>query len=202
MQEMWVWSRGGEDPLEKGMATHCSILAGRIPWTEEPGGLQPMQSQRVRHDWATNASTFFQHCVYGPDSAALIYCRNNHVLRLHFFSWQASLFFMSPMPCFLYLHGPHHFYTVSSVFFSVSLSGMGVLGGQDPCLMIRCCNTRAEKCLAPSRGSISPTEGVSMRKNMLVWNSQSCFQSRVEIGRNMCDLPRGRRRRWGRDSAS
>ena len=41
---------GWEDPLEKGMVTHSSILAWRIPWTEEPGGLQSMESQRVRHD--------------------------------------------------------------------------------------------------------------------------------------------------------
>ena len=41
---------GSEDPLEKGMATHCSILAWRVPWTEEPGGLQSMGSQRVGHD--------------------------------------------------------------------------------------------------------------------------------------------------------
>ena len=41
---------GQEDPLEKGMATHSSILAWKIPWTEEPGGLQPIGSQRVRHD--------------------------------------------------------------------------------------------------------------------------------------------------------
>ena len=40
---------GWDDPLEKGMATHSSILAWRIPWTEKPGGLQPMGSQRVRH---------------------------------------------------------------------------------------------------------------------------------------------------------
>jgi len=44
-----VWSLGGEDPLEEGMATHCSILAWRIPWTEEPAGLQSIGSQRVRH---------------------------------------------------------------------------------------------------------------------------------------------------------
>ena len=50
MQETWVQSLGWEDPLEKGMATHCSILAWRIPWTEEPGGLQSMGSSRVRHD--------------------------------------------------------------------------------------------------------------------------------------------------------
>ena len=41
---------GWEDPLEEGMATHSSILAWRIPWTEGPGGLQPMGSRRVRHD--------------------------------------------------------------------------------------------------------------------------------------------------------
>ena len=44
--ETWVRSLGGEDPLEKGMATHSSILAWRISWTEEPGGLQSMGSQR------------------------------------------------------------------------------------------------------------------------------------------------------------
>ena len=45
-----VLSLGQEDPLEKGMATHYSILACRIPWSEEPGGLQSMGSRRVRHD--------------------------------------------------------------------------------------------------------------------------------------------------------
>ena len=53
MQETWVWFLGWEDPLEKGMATHSSVLAWRIPWTEEPGGLQSMGSQRVRHNWGT-----------------------------------------------------------------------------------------------------------------------------------------------------
>ena len=50
VQETWVQSLGWEDPLEKEMATHSSILAWRIPWTEEPGRLQFMGSQRVRHD--------------------------------------------------------------------------------------------------------------------------------------------------------
>ena len=50
MQEIQIQSLGQEDPLEKGMATHSSILAWRIPWTEEPSGLQSMGSQRVRHD--------------------------------------------------------------------------------------------------------------------------------------------------------
>ena len=54
--ETWVRSLGWEDPLEEEMATHSSILAWRIPWTEEPGGLQSMGSQRVRHDWANTHS--------------------------------------------------------------------------------------------------------------------------------------------------
>ena len=53
MQETQVWSLGREDPLEEGMATHSSILAQRVPWTEEPGGLESMGLQRVGHDWAT-----------------------------------------------------------------------------------------------------------------------------------------------------
>ena len=54
MRETWVRSLGREDPLEKEMATHSSILAWRIPQTEEPGGLQSTGSQRVRHDRATS----------------------------------------------------------------------------------------------------------------------------------------------------
>ena len=53
MWETWVWSLGWEDTLQKGKATHSSILAWRIPWREEPGGLLSMGSQRVRHDWAS-----------------------------------------------------------------------------------------------------------------------------------------------------
>ena len=65
-QETWVPSLGQEDPLEKGMATHSSILAWRIPWPEEPGGqgaggVQSMELQRVRHDWVTN--TFIYNSI-------------------------------------------------------------------------------------------------------------------------------------------
>ena len=52
MQETWVQSLGWEDSLEKGMATHFSILSWKILWTEEPGGLQSMGTQTVGHDWA------------------------------------------------------------------------------------------------------------------------------------------------------
>ena len=54
MEETRIPSLGWEDPLEKGTATHSSILDWKIPWTEEPGGLYSMGLQRVRHDWATN----------------------------------------------------------------------------------------------------------------------------------------------------
>ena len=52
MQETWVGFLGQEDPLEEGMITHSSILAWKIPWTEEPGGLQSLGLQRVGHNWA------------------------------------------------------------------------------------------------------------------------------------------------------
>ena len=60
MQDTQVHSLDQEDLLEKGMATHSRILTWKIPWTEEPRGLQFMGSQRVRHDWATNTSTAFE----------------------------------------------------------------------------------------------------------------------------------------------
>ena len=50
IRETWVLSLGQKDPLEKGMATHSSILAWEVPWIEEPGGLQSMGSQRVEYD--------------------------------------------------------------------------------------------------------------------------------------------------------
>ena len=56
MRETWVRPLGWEDPLEKEMANHSSILAWRIPWTEDPGRLQSMGSQRLGHDWATSHS--------------------------------------------------------------------------------------------------------------------------------------------------
>ena len=58
MWETQVQSLGREDLLEKGMATHSSILAWRIPWREESGRLQSVGSQRVGHDWMTNTFTF------------------------------------------------------------------------------------------------------------------------------------------------
>jgi len=65
-RETQVWTLGLEDPLEKEMATRSSILAWRIPWTEEPGGLHSMGWQRVRHDWVSNNKvTFIIYLMWG-----------------------------------------------------------------------------------------------------------------------------------------
>ena len=71
MQEAWVRSLGGEDPLEKEMATHSSILAWRIPWTEEPGRLQSTGSQRVGHDWVSDTVKLENHCSRSPSTCLL-----------------------------------------------------------------------------------------------------------------------------------
>ena len=82
IQQMWVRFLGWEDPLEKGMATHCSILAGKIPWTEEPGGLQSMGSQRVRHNEVTkHARTHIPHTHTHHTPFT-----NTHPICGHFFS--------------------------------------------------------------------------------------------------------------------
>ena len=62
MRETRVWFLDREDPLEKEMATHSSILTWRIPWMEEPGGLQSTGSQRFGHDWATSLSLSLSLC--------------------------------------------------------------------------------------------------------------------------------------------
>ena len=93
MREIQVWSLGQEDPLEKGMATHSSILACRVPWTEEPGGLPSMGLQRVGHDWGTRFFTVLLtlHALLW----ALTHC-----------PWRAAPYSPSPSPyqspfCFL-----------------------------------------------------------------------------------------------------
>ena len=74
---MWVQSLGQED-LEKELATHSSILAWEIPWTEEPGGLQSTGSQRVGHNRVTDTFTFF-HSLF-RDSTGLMQARQTVTL--------------------------------------------------------------------------------------------------------------------------
>ena len=64
--ETWVRSLGEEDTLEKAMVTHSNILAWRIPWTKEPGGLQSMESQKLGHDSSTNTFTFHHAASLRP----------------------------------------------------------------------------------------------------------------------------------------
>ena len=66
MQETWVQSLGWEDPLEAGMATHSSVLAWRIPWTDEPARRQSLGSQRIRYDLATKQQQQYILLVHIP----------------------------------------------------------------------------------------------------------------------------------------
>ena len=99
MQETWVWSLGGEDPLEKGMATHSSSLARRIPRTEEPSGVQFLELQRVRHDWATNSMTFTfltspKLLIPPKKTGTLLFVDPlNHLILFHFWitSWKEKV---------------------------------------------------------------------------------------------------------------
>ena len=74
-QETQVQSLGLEDPLEKVLATQSSILVWRIPWTEEPGRLQSMRSQRIGHDWVTNIHLYFRDvsCELLPEQWCYLY---------------------------------------------------------------------------------------------------------------------------------
>ena len=85
MWETGVQSLSQENSLEKGMATHSSIFAWRIPWTEEPGGLQSMGSQRVRHDWAASTQT---HTEWPAQNLANdMYLTNTIYTRFFIYSW-------------------------------------------------------------------------------------------------------------------
>ena len=84
MWETRVWSLGREDPLEKEMATHSSILTWKIPWTEEPGRLQSMGSKRVGHDWATSLCFSRPYVTPGKTKALTIWTFVSKVMSLLF----------------------------------------------------------------------------------------------------------------------
>ena len=79
MQETWVQSLGREDALEKGMATHSSILAWRIPWTEEPGELQSMGSEESDIT-ETHFHFTFHACIYSGYISLIGYITDNYFL--------------------------------------------------------------------------------------------------------------------------
>ena len=90
---MWVRSLGWEDPLEQGMATHSSILPWRIPWTEDPGGLQSIGLQRIRHDWSDLACTWFNTLIL-----YIVLIKWNYTLFFFFFAFYPSTPWMSCSP--------------------------------------------------------------------------------------------------------
>ena len=83
-QEMWAWSLGQEDPLKEDMATHSSILAWRISWTEDHEELESIGSQRVGHDWSDLRHT--QTCFYTCS------CSYIH-LHIHIYFWIFKFYF-------------------------------------------------------------------------------------------------------------
>ena len=87
MQEMPVPSLGRQDPLEEGMATHSSILAWRMPWTEEPGGLPSIALQRVGHYWSNLARNIFILNSSNNPEMIIYVCvcahANTHTQQLH-----------------------------------------------------------------------------------------------------------------------
>ena len=105
VQENQVWSLGQEGSLEKGMATHSSILAWELPWIEEPGGLQSKGLPRVRHDWATNTST-----ILSPLTCLCSFVKDQLTLFVWVFFWAlcsvALIYFLSFF-LFFFLPIPH-----------------------------------------------------------------------------------------------
>ena len=91
---MWVQSLGQEDPLEKEMSTHSSILAWRIPWTEEPGGLESMGSQRVGHD-----KNDFTYLMPFPGSFPSSTQAVAYLLFPGYFTGMVALLFISTVKC-------------------------------------------------------------------------------------------------------
>ena len=91
MGETQVQSLGQEDPLQRATATHSTNLAWRIPWIEEPGKLQPLGSQRVRHDWVTNSFTFiFLRTIYTQTQHPAKLGFTNSLTPIYGPSWSSS----------------------------------------------------------------------------------------------------------------
>ena len=103
VQETQIQSRGWEYPLEKGMAIHFSILAWRIPWTEEPGRLQSMESQRVGHNWATEYThTLKKSSAISYKSKHVFTCGSDITLR---YVHQRNENLHSDKNLYTYIHG-------------------------------------------------------------------------------------------------
>ena len=101
MQETWARTVDWEDSQKKGMATHSSILAWRIPWTEEPGRLQHMGLERVGHDWVTkHAGSLhkFVHDLWPTEYIHYPHCQQDHKNLTHY-KLTAHLKYLNPVMC-------------------------------------------------------------------------------------------------------
>ena len=118
VQEPWAPSPGWEDPLEKGMATHSSILAWRTPWPEKPGGPQSMGSQRVIHNWVTNPLVLYPCRIAVTPSQVISWLRPLGrdlwssflgTQKVELLIWSLNLFLSHPP-----VNGTHHLPSCSS----------------------------------------------------------------------------------------
>ena len=102
-QKLQVWSLSQEDPLEEEMAPHFSILAKIISWTEEPGRLQSVGSQRVRYNWAHTTYNLFPHAfnLYMPLDLKWISPRQYTYIYIHICMYGSCIYINSVMLCFL-----------------------------------------------------------------------------------------------------
>ena len=146
MQETLVWSLGQEDPLEKGTTTHSSTFAWKIPWTEEPGGLQSIESKRARpdwRDWAQHRSTIHRYNFFFflvMRTFKILFSSNFQIRDTVFSATVAILYLTSPwhllyngILCFSYLlHLP--LATTSLFFVSMNL----FFGGERYCFLFLC----------------------------------------------------------------
>ena len=100
LQEMWVRSLGWKGPLKEGMATHSSILAWRIPWTEELGRLQSIGLQRVGHDWSNLACAHNRDAVHGTSQLPEpVYCPSHYPIQFIPVNFHDVLVFSISAPC-------------------------------------------------------------------------------------------------------
>ena len=97
--EMWVQSVDQENPLEKGMVTHSSILTWKIPWTEEPAGLWSRASYRVRHDWACTYVHVVTELSSFPSECLLLF---KLCICMYTSIWLFNSYLISPLDCKLY----------------------------------------------------------------------------------------------------
>ena len=100
-QETWVWSLDQEDPVEEEITTYSSILAWKIPWIEEPGGLQSKRSQRIRHNWVIWAQHIvdLQYCVSFRYTAKWFSYNYIYIFLLIFFSIKGYYNILNRVPC-------------------------------------------------------------------------------------------------------